>query len=115
MPCLAITGLPGTGKTVFSNIFTFPIVHTDEFRSLPWDQQPLAALEAVEDLYADGHDMVVVEGVVVAHMLSRGFTPDLLFYFEGPGRGVTSMPWIHSKVLAFERQHPGKTLRIVRK
>jgi adenylate kinase family enzyme len=115
MPCLAITGLPGTGKTTFASVFSFPIIHTDEFRNLPWEQQPRAVLEAIEDLYADGHDMIVVEGVIVARILSRGFVPDLLFYFDGPGRGVNSMPWIRSKVDTFARDNPGRTMFIHRK
>lgn len=34
-----IVGGPGTGKTTLSASYVVPVFHTDDFKSLPWDDQ----------------------------------------------------------------------------
>lgn len=106
---IAVTGLPGTGKTyatqLISDYLRLPVLNTDKFRDLPWDQQPDAAIQQVGP-------QVIVEGVTVARMLTRGFIPDVLLYLEGEGKGVRSMPWLKRNVELYERAHVATVLRM---
>lgn len=106
---IAITGLPGTGKTfvagLLSKYLQLEVQHTDVLRDLPWTEQPIAALDR---LPTEG----IIEGVTVSRMLTRGFTPDVLIYLEGAGKGVRSMPWIETNVRLYERSKVGRVVRL---
>lgn len=77
---LAIVGLPRTGKTTLAlglgDALDLPVLHTDDFRDMPWEDQADAAMLAVP---ARG----VVEGITVARMFRRGFDPDCVLWVMG--------------------------------
>lgn len=77
---LAVVGLPRTGKTVLSlalgDALDLPVLHTDDFRRLPWEEQADASMLAVP---ARG----IVEGITVARMFRRGFAPDAVLWIMG--------------------------------
>lgn len=77
---LALIGLPGVGKTTLANELGkhlgLPVLHTDDFKELPWAEQADAAMAAAP---VRG----IIEGVTVARMFRRGFHPDCVVHVTG--------------------------------
>lgn len=76
----AIVGLPGTGKTTLGNALAAHLglgcCHTDQFMTVPWSEQ---ADEAMRYMPVRG----LVEGITVARLFRRGFTPDCVIHLTG--------------------------------
>jgi adenylate kinase family enzyme len=81
---LAIVGLPGAGKTTLAKALGahlgLPVLHSDEYNELPWEEQADAVLAAIP---ARG----IVEGVTVPRLFRRGFAPDAVVYILGGTAG----------------------------
>lgn len=78
---LLITGAPHAGKTTLAAELAaelhLPLVHTDDWRHLPWEQQKYAVYDAVKDL-----DAVIVEGVTAVRILRLGWQPTTVLVCE---------------------------------
>lgn len=85
---IAITGYPGTGKTTLAWKLTSLPIETDKLAELPWNDQPAAGIKAVEDFWneehmsARGQTVCIIEGILVARMIRRGWSPDLLIVLD---------------------------------
>jgi adenylate kinase family enzyme len=102
---IAIVGLPRSGKTTLSELIAesvgLSVLHTDDFRKLPWDKAADAALAAIS-----GHG--IVEGITVARLFRRGFKPDLVIHLTG-GRQLPSMESLIKRGLS---EYTGTTIHI---
>lgn len=77
---LAIVGLPGCGKTTLADKLGahlgLRVLHTDDYRGLPWEEQADACVVALPG-------WGVVEGVTVCRLFKRGFEPDCVLWILG--------------------------------
>lgn len=64
---VVILGPPGSGKTTLANTTTRRVLHTDNFKSEPWDVQRKRVAE-----WAARHDEWLIEGVTAARCLRHG-------------------------------------------
>lgn len=91
---LAITGLPGSGKTTLADalghVLDIHVFHTDYHIAASWDEQPDLCLKSARCLQSLVRP-VVVEGLTVARMFRYGFNPDCLIVLSG-GRPHKSLP-----------------------
>ena len=78
MSLIGICGGPGTGKaTLASRVHAKVggvVVHTDEFKKLPWGDQPSAIIAVVRA----NPQVTIVEGVTVARAVRKGLVVDAL-------------------------------------
>lgn len=85
-PRIAIVGGPKTGKSTLSGMSDGRVViHTDDFRDIPWADVPIAVNRAV---MASG-GRYIVEGVQVARALRKGLAPDAVVFLDVPMRDRT--------------------------
>jgi dephospho-CoA kinase len=78
---VAIAGGPGTGKTTLAReVSDRPVIHTDDFRDLPWADIPREVIRAVAEL----GPRWCVEGCLVARALRRGLRPDVVIVLDKP-------------------------------
>ncbi len=96
---LAIVGGPNAGKTTFAASLPFPkfyrpIFHTDSFMNLPWEDQPAAIIE-----YLDDRDAFIIEGVQVARALRKGLMVDAVIFIRGTRSLLTSRQEIMRKMV----------------
>lgn len=87
---IAIVGGPKCGKTtavkdISGMCGTRAIIHTDEFKDLPWAEQPYAIIQTVANLPA-----FIVEGVQVARALRRGLKVDFVYAMFNPKVELTT-------------------------
>lgn len=86
---IGITGGPGTGKTTLADrilpLLGGRILHTDQFKELPWSDQPDAVIAAVQ--FDDS--ITIVEGVTVARAARRGLLFDKVVALMTPLVGLT--------------------------
>jgi adenylate kinase family enzyme len=79
---VAILGLPKSGKTTLaeslSKLHGASVLHTDDYKHLPWKDAPDAILARYT---ADGPD--IIEGITVARMFRRGLRPKAVVYIAG--------------------------------
>lgn len=82
---VAITGQSASGKTTLAmNMVDRPMFHTDDYRDMPWGNQPVELIKAIGDL-----DKFVIEGVTVPRLLKRGLQIDLLIILTKPNYVLT--------------------------
>ncbi len=105
---VAILGLPGSGKTTLANklanALNLTVLHTDDFKSMPWSKAADAAMAAI----ANG-TYGVVEGITVARLFRRGFEPSLVLVLAG-GKPMPAMSSLISRGL---REYRGVRLHLV--
>lgn len=77
---VAIAGGPRMGKTTLSRLVRDrPVIGTDEYKKLPWEEVPLQMIADVKDLPA-----FVIEGVQVPRALRKGLEVDAVVYMTRP-------------------------------
>ena len=77
---IAIVGGPKVGKTTLGAcVIDRRVLHTDEFMTKDWGDQPQLILEALAD-----EDRFVVEGVQVARALRKGLEVDVVIVLTVP-------------------------------
>jgi hypothetical protein len=87
---VAVVGGPGCGKTtavakcVIHELSTRKILHTDDFKSLPWSDQPLKIIE-----WADKNHSFLIEGIQVARALRKGLQVDFVYAMFNPKMDLT--------------------------
>lgn len=83
---IAVTGPPGSGKTTLTEDVDDdrPVIHTDDWKHIPWSYQPHKILKALEGL-----DSFVVEGIAVPRLLKRDLKIDLLIILQEPRVVIT--------------------------
>jgi hypothetical protein len=105
---LAIVGLPRTGKTTLAvglaDALDLPVLHTDDFKDQPWEDQANAAMLAVP---ARG----LIEGVTVARMFRRGFRPDAVLWIMGT-TGAPSDRSLRALLVRGMTEYDGRILRL---
>lgn len=73
---IAICGAPETGKTTLTqHVVDRLVIRTDDFKGLPWGDQPRAVIEACSSF-----DSFVVEGIQVARALRKKLEVDVLIW-----------------------------------
>lgn len=77
---VAITGWPRAGKTTFAESITDrPVVHTDDFKGLPWADVPAAVIAECDQ----AGPTFAVEGVMVPRSLRKGLMVDVVLWIDG--------------------------------
>jgi hypothetical protein len=80
-PRIAIAGGPRTGKSsIASTITDRPVIATDDYMRLPWDDVPRAVIAQAS---ASGARFVV-EGVQVTRALRKGLQVDAVVWLDTP-------------------------------
>ena len=80
---LAICGPPDSGKTYLAERLSVPVVHTDDWANLPWDEQPDRVMDMLRQVCGTPY---AVEGCTVVRLLKRGFSPQLVLHLEDLGK-----------------------------
>jgi hypothetical protein len=88
---LAITGLPGAGKTTLADALgvalNLPVMHTDDYKDQPWaEQAPLCTARLLEAYPFS----CIVEGLTVARMFRYGFRPHAVIHILGGREPVSA-------------------------
>lgn len=109
---IAIVGGPKTGKTTLAQVSDErPVIHTDRFQHLPWEEVPAAILERCAPL-----SQFVIEGVQVARALRAGLIVDAVLYLDDPcaeqSKGQRAMSKAVSTVFA-EWRAANRTVHVV--
>jgi hypothetical protein len=77
---VAICGAPETGKTTLADTATDrPLVHTDDWRDFPIQDQARLIVDACRP-----HEAFVIEGCLVARALRAGLGADVLLWLMTP-------------------------------
>lgn len=80
-PRIAIVGGPRTGKSTLARVVRGrPVISTDDYMELPWEEVPAAVIDAATGAGAS----FVVEGVQVARALRRGLEVDAVVVLTQP-------------------------------
>lgn len=76
---VAIVGGPGTGKTTLASfVHNRPVLGTDEFKGLAWEEVPAAVIERAAGI----GPAFVVEGVMTARALRKGLIVDAVVVLD---------------------------------
>lgn len=85
-PRVAIVGGPRTGKTTFArSVRDRPVISTDDYMDLPWEDVPAKVIEAAAAAGAS----FVVEGVQAARALRKGLEVDAVIVLTQPKTELT--------------------------
>ena len=100
MKVVAVTGYPGSGKTTFAKALGLWRISTDDYIN-NWEflEMPKKMIEHIEMLAASDDEPIVIEGVLVARMLRKGWKPNTVIWIEG---GDPDNPISVSTEIAFD-------------
>ena len=80
-PRVAIVGAPRTGKsTLTSRVTDRPVLGTDDYQEMPWDDIPAAMIERSKTMGGS----YVIEGVQTARAIRKGLQVDAIVVMQYP-------------------------------
>lgn len=76
---IAVFGPPRSGKTTLAKqVNDRLVIHTDDFLSLPWEEQSNSVNQKCKDL-----KRYLLEGCMVCRCLRKGLEPDVVIFLTG--------------------------------